>query len=237
MKRVVLAIVCLLVLTGTSFAQHIGPGTPVKNKDGNIATPNVGIGYSYYNSKWDDFDIEQNQTYLHVGAVFGDLSTPNYEAYLRIGASDLKEEDDDFDADFEPFYGAGLRCEFVQGRIWGLGGVFQAAYMYKFTDKVTGIVNGVNLDDKVNVKNMVQLDAAAPIQVKLRDSLLYFGPLVYYSTAKVKIDSLDYSDRFDEDYNFGGYAGVAFRFQNVSIEIESEYRSDFSGSALVSFTF
>lgn len=230
MKKVVMILVGVLFLSGIAYAQQIGPGVPAKNWEGNIATPNFGIGYSFTQAEWDGVDIESNRVYAHLGAVFGDQSTPNYEVFLRLGAADL-EDDDDFDGGTEPMYAAGIKGQFYQGRVFGWGGVLQALYMNSFDDDMQ--LNGQSVD--ITIEDVWEVELAFPVHAKINNGLIYLGPIFYHSTADVVVNGFE--DDIDEDHNVGAVGGVALRFQNVSIELEAKYKSDISAGALLTFTF
>jgi hypothetical protein len=233
MKRLVLVLLGLMVFSGIAYAQHIGPGVPAKNQQGNIATPNLGIGYSYYQAEYDDdVDLEGNRIYAHIGAVFGDVSTPSYEIYARIGATDV-EDGDDFESDFEPMYAAGIKGQFYQGQTFGWGGVLQGLYVDSFKDSIE--VDGQEVDVKLDKSWEVEL--ALPIHARFNNGLVYLGPLLYAATTDVVAEGSDIEGDIDEDGNLGAVGGVALRFDNLSIEIEAKYRSDLSAGAFVSFTF
>jgi len=222
-----------LLFSGISYAQHIGPGVPAKNLQGNVATPNLGIGYNYYQAEYDGVEFEGNQIYAHIGAVFGDVSTPNYEIYARIGATDV-EDDDGFESDFEPMYAAGIKGVFYQGQTLGWGGVLQGLYVDSFDDSIN--VDGKEVD--VELEESWEVELAFPIHAKINNGLVYLGPVFYAATTDVVAEDISSIEGdLDEDHNVGAFGGVALRFDNISVEIEAKYRSDFSAGALVTFTF
>ena len=233
MKRLVLILLGLMVFSGNAYAQHIGPGVPAKNLQGNVATPNLGIGYNYYQAEYDGVEFEGNQIYAHIGAVFGDVSTPNYEIYARIGATDV-EDDDGFESDFEPMYAAGIKGVFYQGQTFGWGGVLQGLYVDSFDDSIN--VDGQEVD--IELQESWEVELAFPIHAKINNGLVYLGPVFYAATTDVVAEDISSIEGdLDEDHNVGAFGGVALRFDNISVEIEAKYRSDFSAGALVSFTF
>lgn len=227
MKRLVLVLLGLMVFSGIAFAQHIGPGVPAKNLQGNIASPNLGVGYSFWQAEFDDgVEFESNQIYAHIGAVFGDVSTPSYEVYARIGGADIKD-DEDFDSDYEPMYAAGIKGVFYQGQTFGWGGVLQGLYVDSFKDSIE--VDGQAVDIKLDKSWEVEL--AFPIHVKINNGLVYLGPLLYAATTDVVAEDSEIEGDIDEDGNLGAVGGVALRFDNISLEIEAKYRSDISAGA------
>jgi len=234
MKRLVLVLLSILAFSGFAYAQHIGPGVPAKNLQGNIASPNLGVGYSFYQAEYDEgVEFEGNQIYAHIGAVFGDVSTPSYEVYARIGGADI-EDDDNFESDFEPMYAAGIKGQFYQGETFGWGGVLQGLYVDSFEDSID--VDGQEVD--IELQESWEVELALPIHVKINNGLVYLGPLLYAATTDVVAEDIsEVEGDLDEDGNLGAVGGVALRFDNISVEIEAKYRSDLSAGAFVSFTF
>ena len=254
MKKFLFFLFGFLLFSGTSYAQHIGPGVPAMNWIGNIATPNFGIGYNYSQAEWDGIEIESQQAYAHFGAVFGDISTPYYEVYLRLGAANLESDDifdlegyglnsSRYDGDTDPMYAVGIKGEFCHRRIFGWGGVLQAMYVDSFEDSISGNYLDEDYKAELSLENYWEVELAFPIHAKINNGVVYLGPLFYHSTADVvaEIDVADITvtveDDADEDHNVGAVGGVAFRFSNVSLELEAKYKSDFSAGALLTFTF
>lgn len=237
MKRFLFIFSIFFSLVSYANAQHIGPGTPIENVPGKTASINVGIGYNYVQSEWDaddyfsgDVEFEQNQAYLHLGAVFGDAVTPKYEVFARVGIADFEDDEDgDFDADAEAMFAVGLRSEFYQGETFGIGAVLQGAYIDSFDD------------NDVNIENIYEIEFAVPLQAKVGEQVLfYLGPIVYRSTADLEVDypgGGEVDTDFDENNNVGGFGGVAWRTGQWSLEAEVKYRSDISAGGFVSFAF
>jgi len=233
MKRLVLVLMGVMFFSGISYAQNIGPGVPAKNLQGNIATPNLGVGYNFHQAEYDGVDIEQHQVYAHIGAVFGDASTPSYEVYMRFGAATL-EDDDDFDGGTEPMYAAGIKGEFYQGKVFGWGGVLQGLYIDKYEDSIQ--VNNQKVD--ISLEENWEVELAFPFHAYIKNGLVYLGPVFYSATTDVVSNNISQDEGdLDEDNNVGAFGGIVFRSANVSFEIEAKYRSDLSAGALVTFAF
>ena len=254
MKKMLLILLGVLFVSSTAYAQHVGPGVPAKNWIGNIATPNFGMGYSYAQAEWDGIELETQQAYAHFGAVFGDISTPYYEVFLRLGAADLESDEifdldayglnsDNYDGGTDPMYAVGIKGEFAHRRIFGWGAVLQAMYVDSFEDSISGNYLDTDYKTELSLENYWEVELAFPIHARIQDSYIYLGPLFYHSTADViaEVDVLDLSVAVegdtDEDHNVGAVGGVALRIQNVNIELEAKYKSDFSANALVTWTF
>lgn len=293
MKRIFLAIFVFVSCVSFAQAQHLGTGTPTANISGGIASPNLGVGYSYIKSKWDvddiklgdveisfggfvtslgdidissdgfevslgdiepllnkikigvsDIEFEQNQAYAQIGAVFGDTSTPNYEVFARIGFADFDADDGDFEGGTEPIYAVGMRTEFYQGQIFGIGGVFQASYIDSFHDSATYSFEGESLKVSQSIERIYDVELGIPVQAKAGDNaLFYFGPVVYLTGADMDLKATDgivsvsVDTEIEENKNVGVYGGLALRTGNMSFEVEGKYKSDFAVDALISFAF
>jgi hypothetical protein len=259
MKRLILTFLVLVSFASFANAQHIGPATPAVNISGGVASPNVGVGYSYIKSEWDvddvkfgntdidvnfgDVEFEQNQAYAHIGAVFGDESTPNYEVFARIGVADFEDDDGDFDGDAEMIFAVGMRNEFYQGQVFGIGGVLQASYIDSFSDDTSVNIGGEAFRLRTSFDDMFDVELGLPVQAKTNNAVFYAGPVVYYSTADVEfkvsngLASTTIDADMDENRNVGVYGGLAWRSGNMSFEVEGKYKSDFSVGGFVSVVF
>ncbi len=257
MKKMVGFLLGFLLLPGLCWAQNIGPGVPVKNLPGKMASPNFGIGYAFHQAEWEDADFEGHRVYGHFGAVFGDESTPNYEVFLRVGLASLEVDLGNFDgrnykfkSDTEPMFGVGIKGMFYQGEVFGWGGVLQGLYIDSFKDSITLVDTDLNARARLNLtlEKYWEAELAFPIHARLnKDSLVYFGPMLYGSgadaVANVLVEAGDlalggnFEDKTDEDKIIGIFAGLALRFENVSFELEAKYKSDLSAGALLTFAF
>jgi hypothetical protein len=228
MKKLVLALA--LALVGTpAFAQHIGPASTA----GTDLKPVIGVGYDYHQAQWDGADVQQNRTYVHIGVGGGIANEPRYELYLNLGAADLKIDNyggtDKFDANFQPFGGAGLKINFLRPDLpWGLGLVAQGAYFGAWDDKVGGM--------NWKIRNAWEIEGAIPIEYSFQPFIVYAGPVLFGSRAKLRSDTLD-KRNFEEDDNFGAFGGIAAKFGPLRIEAEVQQKSDTSLSGLLTYSF
>lgn len=232
MKKIILVLIAIMAYPGISFAQQIGPGVPANNKPGNIASPNVGVGYNFRQAEYDGVEIEENRYYLHLGAVFGDEVTPNYEIFLRLGATDL-EANSGFDSDSELMYAAGVKSEIYSDDNFGFGFVLQGAYVSEFE----GSIQVGNQLYNLSLEDNVDAELAFPVHVLMNNWLVYAGPVFYWGTADVVAKQYSPNEgNIDENDFAGGFGGIAFRTRNISVEIEAKYRSDISVGALLTLT-
>ncbi len=233
MKNYFYVLMALMCFPGMAYAQHIGPGVPAENLQGNIASPNLGVGYEFRQAEYDGVDIEEQRVYAHIGAVFGDESTQNYEVYVRLGGAVL-EEDDGFESDTEPFFAAGIKSEFYQGEIFGWGGVLQAYYVDSYDDTIE--VGGQEID--ISLEENWGAELAFPLHARGNLGMVYLGPVFYTATTDVVSNDISQDEGdLDEDNNVGVFGGAALMFSNVSFEIESKCKSDLSVGGLVTIAF
>ena len=162
---------------------------------------------------------------------------------VHVFVADLEADDGDFEGDAEMIYAVGMRNEFYQGQVFGIGGVLQASYIDSFDDSTTLSVDGETFKAKASVESMYDAELGLPIQAKINNGILYFGPLFYLSGAdmdfKVSNDiaSISFDTEIEEDRNVGAFGGLAWRTENLSFEVEGKYRSDFTIGGLFSFVF
>ncbi|PLX76930.1 MAG: hypothetical protein C0614_09820 [Desulfuromonas sp.] len=233
MKKLVLLIIVSMALSGFAYAQQVGPGVPPPNLPGKMASPNFGVGYYFQQAEFEGLAFEEDRIYAHLGAVFGDASTPNYELFMRIGGATLEEENG-FDGSGEMTYAAGIKGEFYQGTTFGWGGVLQGMYVDSYEDSVQVGNQEVNLA----LEKCWEVELAFPLHARFRKALFYMGPLFYSATADVASEAFFSNEGdIDEDHNVGAFGGLVIRGKQVSLEIEGKYRSDMSGGAMLSFTF
>lgn len=224
MKNLVLALA--LVLVGTpALAQHIGPASTA----GRDLKPIIGVGYDYHQAQWDGADVQQNRAYVHIGMGGGVANEPRYELYLNIGAADLKIDNyHKFDANFQPFVGAGLKINFLRPDLpWGLGLVAQGAYFGAWDDE-TAVGH-------LKIRNAWEFEGAVPIEYSFQPFTVYAGPVIFGSRAQVRTEST--KGNFEEDDNFGVFGGLAAQFGPWRIEAEVQQKSDTSLSGLLTYSF
>jgi len=243
MKISILAIMGIVFFSGISYAQHIGPGVPPKSLDEFSYSPNFGIGYNYHQAKWDGvdggegFDSEQNRIYAHFGAVSGGEYDPGFEVYVRLGVVSMESEENselgfqEFDGKTGIMYALGMKGELYQNESETIG--FGAALQGLYIDSIE--------DGDIKFENDLEFDLAFPIHTKINKFLFYLGPVFYYSSADISYDNINSTesvdDTIEEDRNIGAFGGLVFRMRNISLEIETQYKSRLSAGALVTYTF
>ena len=124
-------------------------------------------------------------------------------------------------------FAVGMRNEFYQGQIFGIGGVLQVSYIDSFNDKTTYSLGGTTYNVRTSIESVVDAELAFPIQAKAtNNALLYFGPVAYISTADIEmkvsdgVTSMSGDTDIDENHNLGVFGGLAWRTGNLSLEVE-----------------
>ena len=149
----------------------------------------------------------------------------------------------DFDSDAEMIFAVGMRSEFYQGQIFGIGGVLQASYVDSFSDSTTINIDGETFKAKASIEDIYDAELGIPVQAKINNALLYLGPVFYLSGADMDfkassgIGSIKFDTEMDEDRNVGVFGGLAWRTGNLSFEIEGKYKSDYSAGGFFSYVF
>ena len=140
-------------------------------------------------------------------------------------------------------YAVGMRNEFYQGQVFGIGGVLQASYVVSFSDSTTLSIDGETFKARASIESIYDAELGIPVQAKFNNALLYLGPVVYLSGADVDfkvsndLGSISFDTEMEENRNVGVFGGLAWRTGNISLEIEGKYKSDFSVGGLFSYVF
>lgn len=187
-------------------AGQFGPPEPVAS-EGKVS---LEVGYFHLseilnpargNSFLQQHDIKQNQVY--VQAAYGFIK--EWEAYLRIGGSDLKLKDvftfnavSSFDLpdtsrnSFRPFGTFGLKGLLYDGGYFGIGPFFQASLFSSYKDKDksflppdSGTLAGLLArSQELKVKNPWDVNLGIGLQTKVYGISLYGGPFAYWTGHK-----------------------------------------------------
>jgi len=216
------SIVLLLVLAFTAspaLAFHIGPATPAAGH-GQVE---LGGGYFFYQAELDDADIEQNRPYLQVGYGMGIEKEPRWEVYLRGGAADLRDEAN-FDSEYQPFGGVGLKGAFYDGSHFGWGMAVQGDYFADFESA------------GIDIRHLWEVELGFPFQGRLGPFILYLSPVFYHTQMKAE-NSFGSEMKMTEDGNFGGFGGFGLDLGPVRFEAEAQYKSDWSAGGFLSVRF
>jgi hypothetical protein len=253
MRRLLLigAFLILFTAVNVALAGQFGPPEPVA-KEGNVS---LGLGYSYYSAKWKPKDrgdwaeakATQNQVYIRGSYSF----IKNWEAYLGFGAADIKVKDafdfdnpQDFKDSLKPFGTIGVKGVFNISPTFGIGPFLQASLFSDHKDGKSGTVLGIPVSETLKFKNPWEIDLGIGFQAKVGDAILYGGPVVYWSRARVELEAtahgitLSDSTTYKEKNNVGGFAGLRFSLgSGLNFEVEGQLKSKLSVGGFLVYSF
>ncbi|MHB8111662.1 MAG: hypothetical protein ACYDHW_16690 [Syntrophorhabdaceae bacterium] len=226
-------LVMFLVMAGLASAGQFGPTEPTANP-GKFS---LGVGYFWEDTKWDVFDgtlrTQSHQAYLQGSFA----PTKNFEAFGRLGGADLesKDMDPDIKDDAKLFGTLGMKVMFYDNNIFGIGAFAQGTYHFEDYKDSTGTT-------EFKIKDYYDVQAGISGQFKCNNFIVYGGPFVYFSRAKIDIDSAfggpGISDTADEKTPIGGFLGVKIPFtKQLGLTLEGQYRDEFSGGAFLGYSF
>jgi len=259
MKTKLIIVMCFLVFfvaVATAHSGQFGPPEPTA-KEGKLS---LGVGYSHFLDKWapkdtgwTDAKLTANQPYVQVSYGF----MKNAEAYLRLGAMDLKVSPaffsgtglsgfkSEFSDGFKPFANVGVKGVFNITPSLGVGPFIQAGLYSDYKDSTAGTVSGFPATQEMKVKSPWEVNLGVALQGKIRGVILYAGPFAYWSRADVEgkiivpgVVTVIASTTYKEKNNFGGFAGLRVPLGGkLVLEVEGQMKNEFSGGASVIYSF
>ena len=213
----------ILLFSGTVFAGQFGAPEPVARYGG----ISLGVGYFYSFDKLEadnskDYKVTQNQIYLQLSAAISKM-----EFYIRGGGADFKIDDafgnSDFTDNYKLFGTAGIRGIFDLNPYFGIGPFIQGSLYSKYTDQ------------NVEIKDGNEINVGFALQGRIDRILIYAGPFLYWTHAKVSGSG---TGSLNESNNFGGFGGIRIPLgQGLNIELEGQYRQEFSAGGSISYSF
>lgn len=196
------------------YAGQFGPPEPM-TKEGKIS---LGIGYSYFSGKLNpengnllirQHEFRQNQFYIQAGYGF----LKDWEAYLRVGGSDLNINNafpfagqrglsNTFEDGFRPFGTFGVNGLLYDGAYFGVGPFLQASLFTSYKDR-TGTYRGgppaCDIDpglvcvavvgdrsDELKLKRPWDVNLGISLQTKVYGMTLYGGSFAYWTGYKAE---------------------------------------------------
>jgi len=210
------------------YGGQFGPPEPVAN-EGKVS---LSFGYFHFsgilkpengNLLVRRHELEQNQIYLQ--ASYGFLE--GWEAYLRVGISDLKVNNalplagffpliHDFKDGFGPFGTFGVKGLLYEWSIFGIGSFFQASMFPSYKDETSYIVDPAacpappcplipveERSDNLKVKRPWDVNLGLGLQSRIHGITLYGGPFVYWTGYRAEFQSkLFGSPRFTDQTHY-----------------------------------
>ena len=90
----------------------------------------------------------------------------------------------------------------------------------------------------MEIKNYNEADIGLMLQGKFNKILVYAGPFLYWTHGKVELTPGPVSSSVNQSNNFGGVAGIRIPIaQGINIEVEGQYRQEFSAGGAISYSF
>ena len=222
MKKRILLLVVILMGAGLWSSSALAlalMGPPMaeleqgqKSAGFNLSYGKMDIEESALGSSWTLEDVE-SFTYL-VNLGYG--VTNNWEAFIRLGLTDI--EQDDFNGSSEFAYGFGTKATFVQQDSMALGGLFQILW-----SEADDTVSGINTEVKY-----YEIQIAVGPTYNMDGISIYGGPFLHFVEGEIDYASILTSDIKQESI-FGGYIGAQFDIaENTSCHIEYQLTGDAS---------
>ncbi len=202
--------------------------------DTGSATTGTGV-----NVIWATGKVKQDSLFLK--AAYGVAG--KWEVDVRAGAANRRAPED-FKDRYNFFGGVAVRGLLYDTPSLGIGPVFQANYYTKSTDSVRFVDAGTTWSGTVTIENQWDASLGVAAQTTLGKFLLYAGPSLTISRADVKHNlsgggqSIDVSNKYKEKSEFGGFAGLRVPLvDRLSLEVEGQFRDEFSAGGSLSYAF
>jgi hypothetical protein len=256
-KLIIVGIVLGALACGTAFAAGpFGPVDPISKSTEPLSGSSgwsLSVGYWYYQDKFKikdplsiDYNVKSNQVYLQAAKKAG-----GGEIYARLGGATFEGTYDSLNAkmsdSMKPFGALGLRYYFPLGSGFGVGPLVQGTYYfseYKDTISVAGLSG-------VEIKQKDYWDASIGLGFQYSADMfrIYAGPFAYWAQAKfdgtappgywwASTGTQNISINTENKSNIGGFAGIVFDFtKQFSLSVEGTYSQDFSGGAMLNYSF
>lgn len=234
----IILVFMVFFFVSSATAGQFGPAEPMAKRGG----LSLGMGYFFDQKEWEPDnqvlfgEVKSRSNQIYLQGSFGIIK--NWEIYGRFAIADLELHDwsSRFSEDYK--YSGTLGIKGVpfsidpEGYI-GMGPFLQGSLGLNYKDRDT--------IEKTEFKTPWDINFGATIQAKTEGICFYFGPVVYWQRAKIEVERSSgqrLSDRFHEKSNFGGFMGVKFTvYDNINIEVEGQYKGEFSGGGLITYSF
>ncbi len=185
--------------------------------------------------------VRQQLVYLQVAFRFLD----DFEVYGRIGGADLVLDDmvrilegqlkaGNFkDSTMRPYMSLGGRGMLYKGENVGVGPFFQASFYSNYRDRWAAPMDDVYMTARW--RGMWDLSTGLSAQASIGDAIIYGGPVIYASGARVRHtisffgEELTERVKYKERGNLGSFIGARIPLPaGIEVGVEGRYRSAFS---------
>jgi hypothetical protein len=212
-----------------------GPSSPISKTQ----PLSFGPAIFFYNGEMDNgLTMRQTQPYGQLSYAL----TKRLEIYAQGGVADLKVEDfyfqgADLEDGYRPFGAFGFKYLLSDRQPFGLGFFARGAVFSKYED--TAIIDGNR--HRAEVSDTFTVDGGLILQTVIEDAYIYGGPLFFLREGDINRsvnNGPTLASSFEEDSNFGGLVGIRWPLKNdISIDLEAQYRTRLSGGAAIHFSF
>lgn len=152
----------------------------------------------------------------------------------------------DFKDGYKPFGTVGLKGVFNVSDSFGIGPFFQASLYSNYEDKTSGTESGSAVTQEMKIKRPQEINLGVGLQGKVSDVIIYGGPVVYWTKTTIEQKWREPSGNVNDTYtmshkeknNVGGFAGVRVPLtKGLSLEVEGQYKSEFSMGGAITYSF
>jgi len=261
-----IAIAAIFTTGSIAYAGQFGPPEPAA-KEGKVALGvgyfYSSAKFKNTDSDGGEGKVTSNQAYLQLGYGLA----KDWEAYVRVGGADMKaKEVFEFDNStpdatngLKPAGTIGVKGIFNVNNSFGIGPFLQASISSSYKETKTGTltigdVDGDGTDDTINtetfkMKNPWEVNLGIALQGKIGEAIIYGGPVAYWQKSKVEFElagtgstgallSGKESLTAKEKNNIGGFAGVRVPLgKGLNLEVEGQYKSEFSMGGALTYSF
>ena len=240
-----------LLAAKNAVAGPLGPPQPAA-KPGQLS---LGAGYFYSEDKWEP-DVSSvrasgvtvnwatdrvKQNSLFLRAEYG--ISQRCGVTVRAGAAD-RAAPQSFEDSYAFFGGVGAKGILYSNASFAIGPVVEFSLYGKNDSDIVFTQGGTTWRGRATIENSMDITAGIGLQATLGKALVYGGPMFAWTKADVTYVitngpvTLNVSNDYNQKDLFGGFAGIRFPLiDRVQLEIEGQYRSEFSAGASFRYAF
>ena len=230
-KMLLLSVVLVVVCLWSSAAMALTPmGPPMAG----LKQGQYSVGFDFSSSEMDvevsGLGISETLDDVESFAYLANLSygiTDDWEAFIRLGLTDVEFEE--FDGSSEFAYGFGTKVTFEQKDAVTWGGLFQMTWA-KSDDSLTGLVPGYGIVTADLEIDFYEIQIAVGPTYELNDTTsIYGGPFLHFIDGDLDVSVLGVTGSLDveQESEFGGYIGAQFDIaENASWNLEYQATGD-----------
>lgn len=193
-----------------------------------------GVGFDFSYSEMDvevsGLGISETLDDVESFAYLVNLSygiTDNWEAFIRLGLTDVEFEE--FDGSSEFAYGFGTKVTFEQKDAVTWGGLFQMTWA-KSDDSLTGYVPGYGIVTADIEIDFYEIQIAVGPTYELNDTTsIYGGPFLHFINGDLDVSVLGVTGSLDVEQEsvLGGYIGLTTEIaENTDLNLEFLFTGD-----------